>query len=202
MWCYNEKRLKPWWYPTMDNSPWFFIFLAKLKQPVTLDTQSNSESRCIWSECKKVRLCRIFNKSRNIILSNYVVTKTDPMELKNGTDIQIEVRLSPRFCVKPRASKVVTCHVHFIVRNESSVFPNEISTLRIHSGCILKTQLSCAILQTVFSYASIMCLCFVNTTVSYQLILICFQNMFFEKEVCAPLFSPWPKYSTLRVRFP
>jgi hypothetical protein len=48
---------------------------------------------------------------------------------------------------------------------------------------------------SMFTYVSIMCLCFVNTAVSCQLysstklILICFQNINFEKEVCVPWFS-------------
>jgi hypothetical protein len=57
---------------------------------------------------------------------------------------------------------------------------------------ILKIQLSCAILQTVYSCKYSMCLYFVNTAVlcqlysSTKLILICFQDIIFEKEVSAP----------------
>jgi hypothetical protein len=102
---------------------------------------------------------------------------------------KIEVRQSLRFCVIPGASYVVTHHVYFIVRNEGSVFQNEIWTLRIHSGHFENS--------TVMRYTSncchgIMCFCFLNTAVSCQLysstklILICFQNIFFKKEVCAP----------------
>jgi hypothetical protein len=52
-----------------------------------------------------------------------------------------------------------------------------------------------ALCLKLFIHVSIMCLYFVNTAVSCQLytstklILICFQNIIFEKEVCTPWFS-------------
>jgi hypothetical protein len=51
---------------------------------------------------------------------------------------------------------IINCNIYLIVRNAGSVFQNEISTLQVHSGHF-ETQLSCSILQTVFT-----CTCFVS----------------------------------------
>jgi hypothetical protein len=81
--------------------------------------------------CKK-RWCYVetFNNIRDIISSNYLVTKTDPMELnKRQRHWNWSTTISTILCY-------ILCFmsVYFIVRNEGSVFPKEISTLRIHSG--------------------------------------------------------------------
>jgi hypothetical protein len=86
-------------YPTMDNSAWIFFFVVSYKKNgsyiICHDSQhkplhgiqhNNSENRCIRSEClcqgkqKKVMVCRNYN-IRNMIFSNYLATKSDPMEL-------------------------------------------------------------------------------------------------------------------------
>jgi hypothetical protein len=120
---------KPWWYPAMDNSSWTFFFFAKRKHSLTLGTNSNSEHRSIRSGCLcqdvQKRWCYVetFHNTRNMIFSN---------------------------CVVPGESYVVTCHVYSIVINESSVLQMK---FRLYGYIldILKTQLSCTILQTVFS---------------------------------------------------
>jgi hypothetical protein len=126
-----------------------------------------------------------FNNFRDIIFSIYLVTKTDPMGLnKRHRHSNQRTTISTILCYTPCfISWNVSCLPH---REE---FTNEISTLRIQ-------KLNChALYFNLFTHVSIMCLCFVNAAVSCQLywstklILICFQNIIFEKEVCAPWFS-------------
>jgi hypothetical protein len=184
-WCYNEKRLKPWWYPTLDNSPQ--DFLANRKHPVHVQQFGAKVYSIRVSLLKKKKkgggwwYVETFN---NMIFSKYLVTNTDPMELNKGyrhSNWSMTISVIDN-------SYVVTCHVYSILRNEGRVFQNEILTLRIHSSTGTFWKLNCHVLYfKLFSQVSITCLCFVNTAVlcqlcsSTKLILLCFQNIILWK---------------------
>jgi hypothetical protein len=135
-----------------------------------------------------------FNNIRDIIFSNYLVTKTDPMELNKrhrhwnwGTTISL-----------------ILCYTAWIIkRNAECLFHREELGLCISKWNFDFTdtfwtfwKLNChALYFKLFIPVSIMCLYFVNTAVSCQLctstklIVICFKNIIFKKEVRAPWFS-------------
>jgi hypothetical protein len=85
--------------------------------------------------CKKTAKHYVwtFNNFRDIIFSNYLVTKTDPMELNKRQRHWIWSRTISIILCYTAWIAVAVCHVYFIGRNEGSVFPNVLSTLRIYS---------------------------------------------------------------------
>jgi hypothetical protein len=112
--------------------------------------------------CKK-RWCYIetFNTVRDIIFGNYLVTKTNPMELnKRRRHWNWSRTISMILCFTAWIT-VAMCHVYFIGRNEGSAFPNVLLTLRIHSWHFENsTLMRYILLQTVYSckyYVFIFC---------------------------------------------
>jgi hypothetical protein len=91
-----------------------------------------------------VPLCRTFNNIINMIFSNYLQTKSNPIELnKEHRHSNWSMTISAILCSTLWIISVVMCHVYLIVRNEGSVFQNEISTLRIHSGHFENSSVMC-----------------------------------------------------------
>jgi hypothetical protein len=81
-----------------------------------------------------------------------LVTKTDPMEVSKR---HIHYHCSTVILAMLRFIRCCTCHVYFNMRNEGSVFQNEISILRIYSGHFENS--------TVMRYASNCFLLYIKT---------------------------------------
>ena len=130
-----------------------------------------------------------FNNIRDIkIFSNYLVTKTDPMELNKRH----------RHWNWSTTISLILCYTAWIIKKKRGMFISSWGIRVVYfqmyfqmkfrfNGYILdisKTQLNCHVLYfKLFIHVSIVCLYFVNTAVSCQLYsstkltLICFQNI-------------------------
>jgi hypothetical protein len=85
-WCYNEKILYPWWYPTMDNSARDFFRSINTNSYIGYSTvipRTGVFGQGVFANACKRRWWYVetFNNIRNMIFSNYIVTNTGPMEL-------------------------------------------------------------------------------------------------------------------------
>jgi hypothetical protein len=85
-WCYIEKIWKTWWYPKMDDSARNFVHRVNINRYIGYNTTTRRTGvfdKGVFAKACKKRWCYVetFNNIRNIIFSNYLVTKTDPLEL-------------------------------------------------------------------------------------------------------------------------
>jgi hypothetical protein len=126
-WCCIEKIWKTWWYPTMDDS----AQPCQNKRYIGCNTTTRRTGvfdQGVFAKACKKRWCYVetFNNIRNIIFSNYLVIKTDPLELNKRH----------RHWNWSTTISLILCYTAWIitVRNDGSVLPNEISTLRIQPG--------------------------------------------------------------------
>jgi hypothetical protein len=150
------KRDSTLWWTTAQE-----IFVAKRKQTVTIcytgytytirRTGVFDQEICVKA-CKRRWLCvETFNIIRNGDLVTMLVTKTDSMGLnKRHRHWYCIMAIPAMLCFIAWVISLCTCHVYFTLRNGVVYFKMKLWLY----GYILdnmKTQLSCAILQTVFS---------------------------------------------------
>jgi hypothetical protein len=149
----------------MDNSP--LDFFAKRKQPVTLDTHSNADYRCIRSGCLcrgvQKRWCYVetFNNIRNMIFSHYLVTKL----------IELDLNKRHRYSNWCTTISMILCSIRCIISCNLSSWEMRVVYIKMKFNFTdtfwTFWKLNCnALYFKLFSHVSIMCLCFNSVSVN------------------------------------